>query len=336
MQKDITRVSNAVRGLKNMTEYSLSWDEGCPYQPENYKAFLRPVLTLINDRIVKLSLDIPTDSLRSLANISMPSLQHFELGLCTLELQEQEINDIFDHLVVFINNLDRTLVSLSISSRRSSPNLDLTRAFAHLGTFRRLQKFSLTIPFDGRHLSNPAMLVQFLQKHHDTLHDLQLGANPCSTANYPNPTTSNEWIYTILAATRNPYPRLSAVKLALRPLRADLTPVIKFLAQHAGQLEHVNLTDRALEHGELEAILYGLGTHAPLKRFEVKLSCLNSAFLSLLVLHLPQLAFLGLTFSEAKTFAAPRNFAGDRAARVSHELVSILAYIFCSKAGLAT
>ena len=324
MEKDIGRVADAVCGFGSLTEYSLSWDGVCLSQLENYQAFLRPVLTKINHRIVKLSLDIPTDSLRFLANISMPRLQHFELGLCTLKLERREINEIFDHLIVFINNLDRTLVTLSISSRRSSLNLDLARAFTYLGTFPRLRRFSLTIPYDGRHLSSLPKLAQFLEKHHDTLYDLQLSTGPLSPANSPTPIAFKYWISDTLAATRTPYPCLSTVKLALRPLRADLTPVIQFLAQHAGQLEHLNFTDRALKYRELEAILHGLGALPRLKHFGVKLSCLDSAFLNLLALRLPQLTSLELTFGEVKAFAAPRDFAGDTADRVLYELVSIL------------
>lgn len=325
--KDIARVTEAVSGLRNLSEYGLAWDENRSYyHPELYRAFLCPVLYRLKDQLVKLSLDIPPEMFRSLVPIALPRLEHLDVGLCTLKMPSREIYELFDCFTVFVNNLYPTLESLSISTRVPSQFLDLTRFFTILGTFPRLHRFSLSIPFDGTHLSSPLVLTAFLSKHHETLQYLQLSTSRCSSADIPANPTSKYWIPNVLASINTPYPQLHGVQLALRPLKADLTPITRFLAQQAPELRCLNFTDRALTYDEVHGVLDSLGStdSSPLKQLRLRLQHLSPALLDLLASRLPRLALLELSFAEVKATASHLTHAGIPTHSMKAELVSAI------------
>ncbi|RDB30723.1 hypothetical protein Hypma_005945 [Hypsizygus marmoreus] len=306
IQKDITRVTDTVSGLSNLSEYGLRWNQHRPYHPELYQAFLCPVLSRIKDRLVKLSLDIPPEMLRSLAPIALPRLEHLEVGLCTMKMSRRDVDEVFDCFAVFVNNLYPTLESMSISSRVPSQSLDLTRFFTMLGTFPHLRRFCVSIPFDGTHLSSPCDLVAFLTKHRQTLQHLQLSSSRCSVAESPSSPKCKYWIPNILSSLDTPFSRLSSVQLALRPVKADLTPILHFLAQHASELDCLNLTDRALTYNEVRTILNSIGAcqaYSQLKQLRLRIHHLSATFLTLLAQRLPRLAVLELSFVEVRVSA---------------------------------
>jgi len=263
--------------------------------------------------LVKLSLNVPPKMLPSLAPIALPRLEHLEVGVCTKRLLKGEINEVFDGFAVFVNNLFPTLQTLSISSRLPSQCLDLTRFFTLLGVFPHLTGFSLSIPFDGTHLFPPRDLITFLNKHRQTLQLLQLTTIRCSPADSPIDPESKFWIRNILTSLDSPFPRLHDVHLALRPLKADLTPVIQFLAEHAGELDALTLTERALTYTEVVDILDGISAYAHSPRFKqlrLRLQHLSPALLELFASRLPRLAFLELSFSEVVATAAHAGHSG--------------------------
>ncbi|KAF5381670.1 hypothetical protein D9615_005566 [Tricholomella constricta] len=330
LHKDIKRVTDTISGMRNLSEYSLGWKEDRPYHPELYRAFLGPLLTRIHDRLVRLSLNIPPDMMCSLAPISLPRLEHLEIGICTKKLTEGEIDQIFDCFVVFINNLLHTLESLSISSRVPSQSLDLTRLFTMLTVFPRLQRFSLSIPFDGTHLSSPPSLVAFLNKHRRTLRHLQLSSSRCSTADSPADPEAKYWIRNVLRSLETPYPRLHGLNLALRPLKADLTPMLSFIAQHSGELDDLTLTERALTYTEVEDCLDNIGAYehsSRLKHLRLKVQHLSPALLELLASRIPRLSLLELTFGEIVATAAHPGHSGYPAHTKRDELALFKAEI---------
>ncbi|KAF8066924.1 hypothetical protein FPV67DRAFT_1497046 [Lyophyllum atratum] len=312
LHKDIRCFTDTIAGLENLSEYSLEWEHDRPYHPELYQAFLGPLLTRIQNKLVKLSLNVPPEMLRYLAPIALPRLEHLNVDFCTKKLSREEINQIFDAFVVFVNNLP--LQSLSITSRMPCNNLDLTRFFSMLGVFPRLTRFSLSIPFDGAHLSPPYTLVTFLNKHRQSLQHLQLSSSRCSTPDSPTDPEAKFWIQKILSSLHTPFPRLHDVHLALRPLKADLTPVIGFLARHASELDNLTLTARALTYTEVKDILDEIGAYAHsslLKHLRLRLQHLSPALLELLASRIPRLALLELTFGEIA--AAHTGHSGYRA-----------------------
>lgn len=317
LEKSIRTVTGTVTGLNNLSEYGLSWNQTRRHHPEIYCAFLIPVFNKIGKKLLRLTLDIPPELLRSLASVTFPCLEHLGVSFCTRDQQQREIDEIIDCFTLFVNNLYPTLQSLSISARKPCHMLDLTRLFTYLGTFPHLRKFSFTIPWDGNNLVYPSHLVAFLAKHHDTLQYLQLSADSCSAGTTSNP-SSKFWIPNILASTRTPYQHLSGVRLSLRPLRADLTPVIRFLHEHSRDLKSLSLTDRPLTYNDVQSILDGTGATRgclDFKHFHLRIYHLDSAFLSLLASRLPKLVDLELTFAKVKS--------GDYATSQREELVSV-------------
>lgn len=300
IQKDITRVTDAIIGLRNLTEYRLGWDPHRPSHPELFEGFLCPILSHIGPKLVRLSLTVPPHMLRLLASIKLPHLEHLEVGVCTLEMPRKDVDEILDAFTVFVNNLYSTLESFSLSSRVPSHFLDLTRFFTHLGTFPHLRTFCLSMPFDGAHLASPSSLVGFLNKHHRTLRHLHLSTSRCSPTDTPLDPSSKYWIPNVLTSLVNV--SLDGLQLALRPLKADLTPITTFLTGHSHALDSLALTDRQLTFDEVAMILGALadstGQALVLKRIRLQVPYLSPALLTFLATKLPRLELLELSFSE--------------------------------------
>ncbi|KAG6865362.1 hypothetical protein C0991_003214 [Blastosporella zonata] len=324
LKKDIRLVTDAISVMPNLARYSLEWKETRQYHPELYHAFLSPVLGRIRSSLLSLSLNVPPEMLHSLASVALPNLQHLGVDLCTKKKSEEEIMRIFDSFAVFVNNLYPTLESLSISSRVPSRSLTLDRFFSVLGSFPHLESFSLSIPFDGGHLSSPTVVVKFLDKNYRTLKRLRFSTSRCSPGSPGNP-QSQFWIPNILTSLNTPYPRLQDLHLAVRPIHADITPLMTFLSLHSQSLDSLTLTDRSLTYTEIKDILDGLGAYEysrQLKHLRLKLKRLSPALLELLATRTPSLSHLELTFGEVVATAAHPGYAGFPAHSQQDEFVS--------------
>ncbi|KAG6918804.1 hypothetical protein DXG01_011556 [Tephrocybe rancida] len=317
VKKDIRLVTDAIYAMPNLTTYSLEWNDTRQYHPELYRAFLSPVLGRIRSSLLNLSLNVPPEMLHTLVPISLPRLKHLGVDFCTKKKSEEEINQIFDSFVVFVNNLYPTLESLSVSSRVPSRSLKLDRFFSMLGSFPHLESFALSIPFDGVHLaSKPVIVISFLDRHRQTLKHLRFTTSRCSSPESPIHPNSKFWIRNILTSLKTPYPRLRDLHLAVRPIKADLTPLMKFLVLHAQSLDALTLTERALTYTEVKDILDALRAYEyshQLKQLRLKLKHLSPALLELLATRTPYLTRLELSFSEVMATAAHPGYAGSPA-----------------------
>ena len=297
VQKHVRRVTNTVMRFTNLKEYQIDWDEQSVYHPEFFSAFLTPLLKGLGINLVRLSLKVPTEKLRTLASAPLPRLEELELFLCTERLPMKDIDEALDVFRIFVHNLHVTLESLSISSTNSSTNLDLSRFFKYLGKFGHLRRFALSIPFDGAHLSVPSHLRNFLDKHHDTLEHIRLSTSRCSVGMNPRD-FRGDWIQKSLPSV--PLKRLRSLELALRPLRAPLCPVIKYLRSVGMNLESLVLTDRSLTYEEVRCVLSaqqeggGLG----LTRLGINIRYMSPELVDMLAQMLPQLGRLELAFTE--------------------------------------
>lgn len=160
--------------MQNITEYTIDWDNSFHYHAELYLACLMSGLDAWSDNLVKLTVKVPPSMLNSFAGINLPKLESFDWQFCTGTLSLKEIDMATDGFMVFLNNLKDSLQSLHVSSTHSSQNLDMSRIFCKMGRFPSLSKISLSIPANGGHLSDPATVVRFLEKHRSTLEDISL------------------------------------------------------------------------------------------------------------------------------------------------------------------
>ncbi|TFK34701.1 hypothetical protein BDQ12DRAFT_656632 [Crucibulum laeve] len=302
LRKDVLRLQGAIASLSAVREYGIHWDEKRPYHPELYRGFLLPILKALGSHLEKLTIKIPPEMLGSLARAALPNLQELDLRLYTGAMNTNEIRHTFDALLVFLHNLKDSLRSLSISSTNKSENLDLCYLFANIGTFPFLRSIRLSIPFDGRQLSSTAPFEAFLDNHRSRLEYLTLSASSCSVNNGSADGMSAKcanWIQSIVgAASHVPFPELRGVELALRPLRADLTPLFSFLSVHRITLESLTLTDRTLTWYEVEMLLDALSGQGRLRQIHLSIRSLSPEILSLLASRLPRLGSLRLAFTE--------------------------------------
>ncbi|PPQ95142.1 hypothetical protein CVT25_011027 [Psilocybe cyanescens] len=253
--KDVTRINAAFKQMKNVTEYTIYWDDSLGYHPELYSAFLTPTLETWSSHLVKLTVKVPPTMLNSLARIRLPKLEEFVFYFCTGSLSFKEINGAHDGFVVFLNNLKDSLTSLAFLSTHTSQDLDLSRIFRKMGFFPSLKKITLSIPFDGGHLSDPMTFVRFLERHRATLKDIDLFSSRCTPRIKPGDPDFINWIQRIIGAVHVPFPQLRSVGMSLRPLRAPLDSFIRFVDMHSSMLDSLKLTDRALSHSEVLTVL---------------------------------------------------------------------------------
>ncbi|KAJ3513022.1 hypothetical protein NLJ89_g3175 [Agrocybe chaxingu] len=164
LRKDIERVSSAFRAMTNVKTYTIDWDEESEYHPQLYSAFLTPVLEMWSAQLLTLCIKVPLSMLPSLARVRMEKLEALKYTFSTGTLSTDDIDHAHDGVVVFINNLKDTLSSLTVITTPTSENLDLGRIFGRLGTFPQLSAISVSIPFDGGHLPDPAPFVRFTQR----------------------------------------------------------------------------------------------------------------------------------------------------------------------------
>ena len=322
IRKDIDRVTSALGAMKRVEEYEITWNEERRYHRQLFDAFLQPVLRDWAHTLVTLSIKLPPELLSLLVRVNLPRLENLEVTFHTAGLQEWNIHNALDGFIVFVHNTKDTLRSLSILSTSSSENLDLSRLFRLLKRFPRLRSASLSIPFDGGHLSNPTSFSSFLEMHRETLQCLSLKASRCTpvhTGKY-DPDSAN-WIQRIIGSVHVPFPQLCSLELAMRPLRAPLHILSDFLTIHSPTLESLILNDRNLTFDDVQSILAPFASiHPevlPLKRLKLRVSYLSPELLFLLASQLPHLRSLSLNSTDVLCDETRK-----RSSRKSEELVS--------------
>lgn len=252
--KDTKRVTAAFEEMSCLQEYVIDWDECAVFHPEFYRAFLVPPLELWAPHLTALSIRIPLSMVSSLARLRLRHLESFTYHICTGSAPLKAINEQHDGLVVFINNLKDSLQMLTLESTSTSQHLDLSRMFRMMGTYPSLRRVSLSIPFDGGHLSDPMAFAAFLTRHSGSLREFHLTTSRCAPHFKPGDPEHINWIQQILKTCTPSLPLLTGLTLALRPLKAPLDTLVGFLEAHARTLREVALMDRSLDANELDCL----------------------------------------------------------------------------------
>ncbi|PPQ96701.1 hypothetical protein CVT26_010253 [Gymnopilus dilepis] len=262
LRKDITNVTTAFQHMTKLEDYSLEWDDSRGFHPEFYKEFLAPALESWSSHLLKLSLKVPPAMLSALGHVRLPKLETLVFHFSTSALSSKDIDSQYEGFVVFVNNLKDSLSSLSLLSSNTCRELDISRMFSKLGSFPALRKVALSIPFDGAHLSDPQTFVKFLEKHRLSIKELDISATRCTPRSTPGDPEYHNWVQRIIGSLNTPFPHLSSLGLALRPLRAPLDVLIRFLDMHSSTLDTLKLTDRVLSVVDLREIFLSLSGSA--------------------------------------------------------------------------
>ncbi|KAJ6519074.1 hypothetical protein C8R45DRAFT_950163 [Mycena sanguinolenta] len=298
LQKQTQRVADLIKGLPDLHKYHIDWDEGPSYHPEFFSTLLL-VIPTIGRRLCTLVLKVPLSQMPSLPSLAvhLPNLDNLSLTIHTGSKIPLYISQKMEGLVVFVNTLLRRLRGLSLYTTPTSTYLDLGPLFCHLGRGRRLTSFTLCIPFDGGHLADVTSLREFLFKHHTTLESLNLSATRAAARSNPGAAMSKFWIREALKDHPS-CPSLSHLSLSLRPLRADLAPLLRCLFGVRTQLRMLKLSDRPLEYAELARIFGVLNSPPQLRVLSLRIRWLSPEIVDLIAASLPELTVLDLTFLE--------------------------------------
>ena len=313
LHKDIERVTAALKKMSRLQEYVIDWNEGSVFHPEFYRAFLVPPLKEWSSHLTALSIHVPLPMISSLAVLHMKRLESFTYHICTGTASLKDINEQHDGLIVFIHNLKDSLQSLTLKSTSTSQHLDLSRMFRMMGTYPSLRRVSLSIPFDGGHLSDPMAFASFLTRHNSSLREFHLTTSRCAPHFKPGDPEHINWIHQILKACTPSLPRLTGVSLALRPLKAPLDALVGFLKEHASTLREVALLDRALDVNELDRLFE---TTDGIRSLHLRTEKLSAALLAHLAERFRNLHTLELECADIAIASAPTDGRGGHSAMV--------------------
>ncbi|KAJ7066488.1 hypothetical protein C8F01DRAFT_1248497 [Mycena amicta] len=295
LHKQTRMLADTIRALPNLHSYHLDWDEG-PVQGEFLSALLDVLIPSIGCNLYALNLKVPFQHIQSLPCLAryLPHLQSLSLTIHTGSHNVHDVAQRMEALVFFLNFLLRNLRSLALYTTPTSIYLNLGVLFAHLGHGRRLTSFTLCIPFDGGHLPDPKSLRRFLIQHRETLDSLTLGTTRAAAS--ANATSNYLWIRDSLK-NHPPFPALTHLSLALRPLRTDISPLLKSLSgMHL--LQRLRLGERPLEFVDLLRLLEVLDQAPALRALSIRLRWLSPETVDALAASLPHLEVLHLHFAE--------------------------------------
>ena len=311
--EDFALIVSALNPMKNVKEYFIEWDEEKDYHIELYKACFTPISRNSMGQLTKLTIKVPPQLLESFVSVRLGNLETLEYHFCTGQMSLQDIDDIHNGFLVFVNNLKDSLEHLSFISTHTSLNLDITRIYKSLGPFPKLRSISLSAPFDGAHLSDPLVFVKFLKKHRLTLKNISVLTSRCTVRSTPSYPESINWIQKILTSVDSPFPGLQSLALAMRPLQTSLTNVSDFLEMHMSTLDSLILADRALDYSGLEQLLESASRPLDLgglRHFRVKLANFSPRILYYLAFKMPGLISLDIECSSIINHRSDRNFVG--------------------------
>ena len=254
LRKDSALVLRALSAMENLQEYLIVWNEDSLYHPEFYKACFTPISQKW-PQLSALTIKIPSQLLKSLASIRLGNLETLEYHFCTGQMSCQDIDEMYNGVLVFVNNFKDSLGCLSFVSTHTPYTLDITRIYRSLGHFPKLRSISLTVHFNAAHLADPLAFVEFLEKHRSMLEHINVLTSRCTRSDcaVQSMPSNLENIQKILTSIHSPFPRLRSLALAL-PFRAPLTIVSDFLEMHMATLDSLILADRALGCHELERL----------------------------------------------------------------------------------
>ena len=309
--EDFALVVSALDAMENIKEYFIEWNEENDYHPELYRACLTSISQKWTGQLTKLTIKVPPQFLNSLASVRLRNLETLEYHFCTGQMSLQDIDDIHNGFLVFVNNLKDSLEHISFISTHTSHNLDITRIYRLLGPFPKLRSISLSVPFDGAHLSEPLAFVQFLENHRSTLKDISVLTSRCTVHSSPSDPESINWIRKILTSVDTPFPRLRSLALAMRPLRASLTHVSDFLEMHMSTLDSLIIADRALDYCEFERLLKpasGPLDLEGLRHLRIKITNFSPSVLYYLASKMPGLTNLDIECSSIMNCRGGGNF----------------------------
>lgn len=295
--KDLALIVSALNAMENVKEYFIEWNEEDHYHPELYKACFTPISQKWIGQLTKLAIKVPPQLLYSFTSVRLGNLETLEYHFCTGQMSSQDIDYIHHGFDVFVNNLKDSLEYISFISTHTSLNLDITRIYKRLGLFPKLRSISLSVPFDGAHLSDPLAFVGFLEKHRSTLKHISVLTSRCMVHSRMGDPNSINWIQKILTSVNSPFPRLRSLVLAMRPLRASLTNVSNFLEKHMSTLESLVLADRALDFCEFKRLLKTVSgplNLEGLRHLRVKFTNFSPTILYYLASKMPELTSLDI------------------------------------------
>ena len=201
---------------------------------------------------------------------------------------------VVDVLLPFINNLSPHLLSLRLWCRAS---LDLSTFFAQLAPFPTLKTLIIHTPFNKKAFGNTSGLEGLICNGSGTVQRVHLCLNPDGlTVDSEEPLS--QWLLEYISNIK----RLSYLLRILDMYPTDMFAGMEFLSdcieRTSQSLAKINVRDRYLQDGEIEAIINVASSYSNLVYLKMNIRKLDVVLTDHLALKLPQIDRLRLSIRE--------------------------------------
>ena len=284
--KDIIKITNK---LVNVRELCIDlWDLAPSYD-------LQPLFlsfwSSFGRKLHTLSLDGNLENFRTLIkNPKFDVLQ--ELSVEFTGTVGRPIN--VDVLLPFINSLAPHLLSLRLWSR---PSLDLSTFFSQLAPFPGLKTLIIQTPFNKKAFGNTSCLEDLICDSSGTLQRVHLYLNPAGLTVDSEEPLSRWFLEYISDITRFSY-LLQILDLYPTDMDAGMEFLLNCIERNSQSLEELNVRDRYLQDGGIEAIINVASSYSNLVYLKMKIRKLDVALTDRLALKLPKIDRLRVSIRE--------------------------------------
>ncbi|KAF9030871.1 hypothetical protein BDZ89DRAFT_647451 [Hymenopellis radicata] len=153
----------------------------------------------------------------------LPTLQEliFQLTDPFLDTRAENTDVLNNTIAPFVNSFAATLQGFTFWSWAS---LDISSLFTNLGSFPMMKRIHVRLAFNKALASDPAGLAQFVQRHQNTLEELQLWLNPSgAAADHSLDLPLSQWLSHTVTAIQQ-FPRMKELQFYPTRLEAGLMP----------------------------------------------------------------------------------------------------------------
>jgi hypothetical protein len=282
---------DAIRKLNQVEEYEINWYLDKANKADAWKFSLFPVIwQSIGSNLRRLSIDVQVFKMGAVV-MSSGSLPNVEDLVLTLRSEVRLGNSGDTTIPYFLNKFSRTLRQLSI---KTIGHQELSSIFQPelLDEFPRLNKLSIMMPLDARHLRDPTGFKQFLQNN-PTIRDLCIRYSRCCRPCTDDGFKTYDGRHQLYSGVS--LPSLQALELGLHiPIPAGHTsPMLNYIGRLGSDLTSLTLKDRSLTLEEIRIVLRLFPSYQ-LKRLSLYPRLLSPQLMDLIAKTCPALNSLSM------------------------------------------
>ncbi len=233
----------------------------------------------------------------------LPALQELIVQLTDpfTDTRAENMDVLNNTIAPFVNSFAATLEGFTFWSWAS---LDISSLFTNLGFFPMMKRIQVRLSFNKALASDPAGLAQFVQRHQNTLEELQLWLNPSgAAADHSLDLPLSQWLSRTMAEVQQ-FPLMKELQFYPTRLEAGFDALILAITLSLETLTTLVVRDLYLSSAQVMTLLDTLGKQGPnLKLRSLRMNVFNfkADLMDALVAQLPALTSLNLYIGDSST-----------------------------------